>query len=96
MVFRYYTNVISQATKNFAKGTFLFGLFLIGFGVLILALPAVFAFLAAMVFFIGGFGAVITAVKMFLANRRMDKLNRQGGNDYRENVQIRIEQHDDF
>jgi Na+-transporting methylmalonyl-CoA/oxaloacetate decarboxylase gamma subunit len=87
--------VISQATKNFARGTFLLGLFLIGFGVLILALPAVFAFLAAMVFFIGGFGAVITAVKMFLANRRMEKMNRDDRNDYRENVRVRIEEREE-
>jgi Na+-transporting methylmalonyl-CoA/oxaloacetate decarboxylase gamma subunit len=96
MVFRYYTNVISQATRSFARGTFLFGLFLVGFGVLILALPAVFAFLAAMVFFIGGFGAVITAIKMFLANRRMDKMNSDDRGDYRENVRVRIEQHEEF
>ncbi len=96
MVFRGYTNVISQATKSFARGTLLLGLFLIGFGVLILALPAVFAFLAAMVFFIGGFGAVITAIKMYLANRKMEKLNSDGSEGYRENVQVRIEEHDEF
>ena len=96
MFFRNCTNMISQATKSFAKGTFVFGLFLIGFGVLILALPAVFAFLAAMVFFMGGLGAVATAVKIYLANRKMEKMNRDGSEGYRENVQVRIEEHEEF
>lgn len=95
-MFRYYTNAVSQATSSFAKGALLLGLFLIGFGVLILALPAVFAFLAAMFFFICGAGAVSTAVKIFLTHRRMDRLNQDDTDAYRKNVRIHIEDHSDF
>jgi hypothetical protein len=92
--FRFYTNAISQASKGIAKGIFTVGLLLIGFGVLILALPALFAMLAAAVFFIIGAGCVGTAVKIFLAQRRIDKINSDDSQGYRENVRIHIE--DDY
>jgi hypothetical protein len=93
--FRFYTNAISQASKSIAKGILVAGLLLVGFGILILALPELFAMLAAMVFFIVGAGCVGTAVKIFLAQRRIDKINSDGSADYRENVRIHIEDHYD-
>ena len=87
-MFRYYTNAVSQAPKGVAKGIVIVGLLLIGFGILILALPAVFAMLAAIIFFMAGLGCVSTAVKIFLANRRMNKFTSNKPNDYRENVRI--------
>lgn len=68
------------------------GLMLIGFGVLILALPAIFAFLAAMVFFIAGLGLASTALKIFLANRHFKKTTNDPNDVYRENVRIHIEE----
>jgi hypothetical protein len=94
-VFRYYTNVVSQASKSFASGTLAVGLLLTGFGVLIIALPELFAILAAGVFFLIGGGCVITSAKIFLAQRRLDKLSRPDA-DYRENVHIHIEEDSDF
>ena len=41
MFFRYYTNAISQAGRSLAKGIFIVGLLLVGFGALILALPEI-------------------------------------------------------
>ncbi len=93
-MFRFYTNAVSQASKGIAKGILTTGLLLIGFGVLILALPELFAMLAAVVFFIVGGGAVATAVKIFLAQRRLDKMSRDDSTGYRENVRIHIE--DDY
>ena len=88
MVFRYYTNAISSASRGFARWLFILALLLIGFGVLILAFPEVFAFLAALVFFITGLGVGGTAIKIYLAQRRFDKMNPPDSQPYRENVKI--------
>lgn len=71
------------------------GLLLIGFGILILALPELFALLAAGVFFIVGAGCGVTAIKIFLAQRQLNKINSDDSQGYRENVQIHIEEHYD-
>ncbi len=92
-MFRYYTNIVSQATRNLARGTLMTGLSLIGFGLLIVLLPAVFIFIAAGLFFLAGAGAVATAFKMFLSQRKIDRLNRDDSRAYRENVRIHIEEH---
>ena len=93
MSFRFYTNMVSQASKSIAAGIFTVGLVLIGFGFMIYLLPKLFATLAAAVFFIAGFGCAITAVKIFLAQRHLDKMNSDDSQDYRENVHIHIEDH---
>ena len=95
MSFRFYTNVISQASRTVAAGIFIVGLLLIGFGVIIAALPEIFAYLAAAMFFIAGIGCGITAVKIFWAQRKLDKINSDDSPSYRENVQIHIEEHYD-
>jgi len=92
MSFRFYTNLISQASRSFASGVFVVGLVLIGFGVVILALPEIFAFLAAAVFFVAGIGCAITAIKIYLAQRRLNKMMRDDSADYRKNVQIHTEE----
>jgi CHASE2 domain-containing sensor protein len=93
MSFQFYSNIISQASRRLAGGIFAIGLVLIGFGLLIYLLPKLFATLAAMVFFVVGIGTCITAVKIFAAQRHIDKeINKESG-EYRENVRIRIEQH---
>jgi hypothetical protein len=93
-MFRFYTNAVSQASKGIAKGILTTGLALVGFGILILVLPALFALLAAAVFLIVGAGCVGTAIKIFLAQRRIDKITSDDSTGYRENVRIHIE--DDY
>ena len=93
-MFRFYTNAISQASRSIATGIFTVGLLLVGFGILILALPALFAMLAAAVFFIVGAGCAGTAIKIFLAQRQINKINSDDSQGYRENVRIHIE--DDY
>lgn len=93
MSFRFYTNAISQASRGIAAGIFILGLVLIGFALLIYALPKFFATLAAIVFFVAGLGCGITAVKIFLAQRKLDKLGSDDSDAYRKNVQIHIEEH---
>ena len=95
MVFRYYSTAISQASRNVAAAIFIVGLLLIGFGVIIVALPELFAYLAAGVFFVAGIGCAITAVKIFWACRKLDRAGSETSEDYRENVQIHIEEHRD-
>ena len=88
MSFRFYTNGLSQASRAFAAGTFITGLLLMGFGAIILALPAIFAFLAAAVFFIAGLGCAATGVKIFLAQRKLDNLDPDDSQNCRVNVNI--------
>ena len=95
MSFRFYTNAISQASKSVAAGIFITGLLLIGFGFLIYVLKEIFAILAAIVFCVAGAGCLITAVKIFMAQRKLDKISSEDSQDYRENVQIHIEEHYD-
>ena len=93
MSMRFYTNMVSQASRSIAAGIFIVGLVLVGFGFLIYLLPKFFATLAAAVFFIAGFACAVTAVKIFLAQRQLDKMNSDDSQNYRENVQIHIENH---
>ena len=96
MVFRYYSNAISQASKNVAAAIFIVGMMLVGFGFMIYLLPKFFATLAAAVFFIAGIGCGITAVKIFWACRKLDRAGSEPSEDYRDNVQIHIEEHRDL
>ncbi|MHC4367819.1 MAG: hypothetical protein ACYSW8_09410, partial [Planctomycetota bacterium] len=61
MGFRFYTNAVSQASRNFAAGLLIVGLMLIGFGFLVYILRDLFAILASIVFFVAGVGCGITA-----------------------------------
>ncbi len=88
MSFRFYTNMVSQASRTIAAGIFTMGLVLIGFGFMIYLLPKLFATLAAVVFFVAGAGCAVTAIKIFWAQRELDKMNSNGSEEYRENVQI--------
>ena len=91
MSFRFYSNAVSQASRNFAAGLFIVGMLLIGFGFLVFVLRDLFALLAAALFCIAGVGCGITAVKIFLMPRRLgQRMNPQ--EPYRENVQIHIEE----
>jgi len=96
MVFRYYSNAISQASKNVAAAILIVGMMLIGFGFMIYLLPKFFATLAAAVFFLAGIGCGITAVKIFWASKKLDRADSEPQEPYRENVQIHIEEHQDF
>ena len=84
--------MLSQASRTIASGISVTGLVLIGFGILIYALPELFATLAALVFFIAGIGCLSTSLKIFLTNRRFNKANRNSSDAYRENVRIHSEE----
>jgi hypothetical protein len=93
MPFRFYTNVLSQASRTMASGILVVGLLLIGFGVVIVALPELFAYLAATIFFLAGAGCAATALKIFWAQRRIDRFNADDLDVYRKNVRIHTGEH---
>jgi hypothetical protein len=94
MSFQFYSNMISQTSRRLAGGIFVTGLAMISFGLLIYVMPKFFATIAAFFFFIIGFGTCGTAIKMFIAQRQIDKTIHKS-EEYRENVKIRIEHHDE-
>jgi len=95
MSFRFYTNAISQASRSIAAGIFIIGLVLVGFGFMIYLLPRFFASLAAIVFFVAGVGCGITAIKIFLALIKLDKIGPDDSVTYRKHVQIHSAEHYD-
>lgn len=96
MVFRFFfSEHASEATKGLAKGSLVLGLLLIGFGMLVFILRDLFALLAAAIFFIGGFSSIGYAIKLFVAAHRMRRGSKGPDSAYRENVNIRVEEHYD-
>ncbi len=95
MPFRLYTNILSQASRSVASGIMVVGLLLIGFGVIIIALPPLFAYLAATVFFVAGVGCAATAIKIFWAGRRIGRFQADDLDVYRKNVRIHTGEHYD-
>lgn len=91
MNFRFYSNAISQASRNVAAGIFIVGLVLIGFGFLIWVLRELFAILFAIMFCAAGIGCAITAVKLFWAIHKMEKQHPDDLQQYRTNVRIHHE-----
>lgn len=98
MPFRFYSNMLSQASRSVASGIMIVGLLLIGFGTLILALPELFAFLAAAVFFVAGAGCAIVAIKIFWMQRRLDRFasHEEDANAHRINVRIHTDHRDEL
>ena len=96
MVFRYYSNMVSHASRNIAGGVFVLGLMLIGFGFLIYYLRDVFAFIFAGLFCAAGIGCGITALKILWSVHKLNKFNSGNSGAYRENVRIHSEEHHDI
>ena len=95
MDFRFYTNAVSRASRTVAGAMFVFGLALVGFGFMIYLLPKLFATLAAIVFFVAGAGCAVTGARIFLAQRKLDRMDSSESAGYRRNVQIHSEEYDD-
>ncbi len=95
MPFRFHMNMLSQASRAVAATVMVVGMLLIGFAMIIAALPEIFAYLAAAVFFLVGLASIIFAIRMFWAQHRLDKSTPDDVEVYRENVRIhRDEFHD--
>ena len=96
MVLRFYSNALSQASRTVASAIMVVGLLLIGFGVLIAALPELFAYLAAAMFFIAGVGCGVTAIRIFWAQRQLEQMDADETGVYRKNVRIHTDDHPDL
>lgn len=96
MPFQFYTNMLSRASRSVAAGVMVIGLLLIGFGTLIAALPELFAYMAAAVFFIAGIGCAIAAIKIFWIQRRIERLDADDIEPYRKNVRVHTGNRQDF
>ncbi len=91
MSLQFYGTLFSQASRRFAAGLFVFGLAVIVFGFLVYILREIFALLAAAIFIIAGAGCIVTAAKIYRAQRRLGQT--PDTEPYRENVQVRLEDH---
>ena len=69
MMFRFYSQTLSQVSKAMAMGILLVGLTLVSLGVLIAAFPKVFAYVVAVILVAVGLGFAGVAVKIFLMHR---------------------------
>jgi predicted transporter len=88
MFFNFCSSSFNQISKGYAKGLFVVGLLLIGFGTLVWILKEVLAVIAAAIFIIVGCACCLNAVRISISTF---KTNR--GNDGRsDNVKIHIEQ----
>ena len=92
MSFRFYTNLISSTSRSVVAGIFTTGLALIGFGLMIYLMPRFFATLAAVIFFVAGLSCVVTAGRIFYSRKKLNKINSEGLQVYRENVRIHFEE----
>jgi hypothetical protein len=88
--------MMSQASRTAAAWIFITGLLLIGFGAIIIALPEIFAALAALVFAFAGLGCIGTGAKIFWTQRKLDRINHGAMNGYRKNVRIHTEEYHDL
>jgi len=88
MFFNFYPNSFNQISKSYAKGLFIVGLLLIGFGTLVWILKEVLAVIAAAIFIVVGCGCCFNAVRILIGTMktRQDNDGRSG------NVKVRIEQ----
>ena len=86
MLFNFYSNSFNQVSKGFAKGLFVVGLLLIGFGTLVWILKEILAVIAAAIFIVVGFLCCFNAVRVFIGTIKADKHNDDG----RDNVRVRI------
>ena len=86
--FRFQSNPFSQATAGLASAVFVVGMLLIGFAVLIYALPELFATIAALFFVFVGVSTIGFSIKLFIASKRLNDMSKHHEESYRENVTI--------
>ncbi len=90
MLFNFYSNSFNQVSKSYAKGLFIVGLLLIGFGTLVWILKEVLAVIAAAIFIIVGCVCCFNGARIFINTMKSDK-HDDGRSS---NVKVRIEPFD--
>jgi sugar phosphate permease len=89
MFFKLYSDSFNQISKGYAKGLFVVGLLLIGFGTLVWLFKEVLALIAAAIFVVVGAGCCFNAVRIFFSTWKSGKSEDDGRSA---NVKIHIEQ----
>jgi hypothetical protein len=95
MLFNFYSSSFNQVSKGYAKGLFVVGLLLIGFGTLVWILKEVLAVIAAAIFIIVGVICCFNSVRIFAGTMKSNKDNSDSA-ARSDNVRIRIEQNTDI
>ncbi|ARN57864.1 hypothetical protein [Sedimentisphaera salicampi] len=85
--FKFYSDMIGNATKKVAGIFLAVGLALLGFSILLFVFKMVFIFIAAAVFIAAGIWCVGTAIKIFMSVGG-SKYRDSEQTEYRENVRI--------
>ncbi|MCE5340319.1 MAG: hypothetical protein LLF92_04230 [Planctomycetaceae bacterium] len=92
MLFNFYSNSFSGISKSFAKGLFVTGLLIFGFGILVWVFKEVLAIIAAAIFMVVGVSCCLKAIRMYYLAWKFGKNNNADNNAGRsDNVKIHIE-----
>lgn len=92
MLFNFYSNSFSGISKSFARGLFVTGLLIFGFGILVWVFKEVLAIIAAAIFMVVGVSCCLKAIRMYYLAWKFGKNNNNDNNAGRsENVKIHIE-----
>lgn len=88
MFFNFYSGSLNQISKSYAKGLFVLGLVLIGFGILVWIFKEVLALIAAAIFMFVGAVCCFNAIKIFIKAMKSYKDDNGGRSD---NIKIHTE-----
>ncbi|MEN6385639.1 MAG: hypothetical protein ABFD79_10625 [Phycisphaerales bacterium] len=91
MLFNFYSNSFSGISKNFAKGLFVTGLLIFGFGLLVWIFRQVLAVIAAAIFMAVGVGLCLKAIRIYYIEWKSGRHDDDDDNSGRSsNVRIHI------
>ena len=90
MLFNFYSSSFNQLSRGFAKGLFILGLLLIGFGILVWIFKEVLALIAAAIFMLVGVGCCFNAVRIFFISWKSGRKDNDD-NGRSDNVRVRID-----
>jgi len=92
MMFNFYSNSFSGISKSFAKGLFVTGLLIFGFGLLVWIFRQVLAVIAAAIFMVVGVSCCLKAIRMYYLAWKFGRNSNDDNNAGRSpNVKIHIE-----
>ena len=93
MVFRFYSNTMSRASRNLAGGIFMLGLSLIAIGFLVWVLRGIFVMIFSILFYAFGIGCIIFAAKILLTARKFNKAMHDNDSGHRDGVRIHVKEY---
>ena len=92
MMFNFYSNSFSGISKTFAKGLFVTGLLVFGFGLLVWIFKEILALIAAVIFMAIGVGCCLKAIRIYYLAWKFGRKDKGDDNSGRsDNVRIRME-----